>query len=189
MDSYNGSELRFYASRKSTNTNGSGLVFPLRMLTDGSISVGNVAKTRTNLGVAPAAENSSYPGCYYRTVNGVTEWINPPMNPNTEYRTTERYGNKPVYVRRIYLSALGAAYTSAGTGFTTEAISVISIEGTARNGNNQYTLPLIRHDTTGVVIAHAYVSYESGSYRLYVRSFDTALTGYSADIIVKYTKD
>lgn len=29
------------------------------------------------------------------------EWINPPMNPGTEYRTIERWGSNPVYAKRI----------------------------------------------------------------------------------------
>lgn len=52
-------------------------------------------------------ESTEYPGCYYRTVDGVVEWVNPPMqlsgvdadgNVTNEYRTTERYLGKPVYV-------------------------------------------------------------------------------------------
>lgn len=27
----------------------------------------------------PAVEDTTYKGCYYRTVNGAKEWINPPM--------------------------------------------------------------------------------------------------------------
>ena len=44
-------------------------------------------------------EDKNYPGCYYRTVNNVTEWINPPMVLGTEYRTTERWNGKVVYVK------------------------------------------------------------------------------------------
>lgn len=188
MDAHNGG-FRIFAYKNATDPNGKGYTFPLTLNTDGSITVGNTAKTRSLLGVAPGTESTASLNCYYRTVDGVTEWINPPMYPNAEYRTTERYGNKPVYAKRIYLSALGAAYSNAGTSITTEAISVISIEGTARSGNGQYTFPLVRHDTTGVVTARLYVYYENGNYNLYVRSFDTSLTGYSADIVIKYTKD
>lgn len=113
MDSYNGGELRFYASKKSTNTNGSGLVFPLRMLTDGSISVGNVAKTRENLGVAPAVADTTYPNCYYRTVNGVKQWINPPMIVDTEYCTTECRRGKPVYTKLIEFGTFPNATTKS----------------------------------------------------------------------------
>lgn len=46
-------------------------------------------------------EDTTYPGCYHRTVNGVTEWINPPLVADVEYRTTERWFGKPVYTRTI----------------------------------------------------------------------------------------
>ena len=38
-----------------------------------------------------------------------TEWVNPPMQPNTEYRTTERNNGKEVYVQCIYFGGLPAA--------------------------------------------------------------------------------
>lgn len=44
-------------------------------------------------------ESTEYPGCYYRIVDGETEWINPPMIMETEYRTAKRYSGKPVYTK------------------------------------------------------------------------------------------
>lgn len=55
---------------------------------------------------APAKEDPDHPGCYYRKVDGITEWINPPMELNKEYRTSERYMEKPVYVVMRDLGAL-----------------------------------------------------------------------------------
>ena len=47
-------------------------------------------------------ESTDYPGCYYRLVNGVVEWFNPPMEiGGVEYRTTERYNGYPVYKRAV----------------------------------------------------------------------------------------
>ena len=48
-----------------------------------------------------AIESTDYPGCFYREVDGVVEWVNPPMIPAEEYRTTERYFGKPVYVKVV----------------------------------------------------------------------------------------
>jgi len=50
---------------------------------------------------APATESAQYPGCYYRTVDGETEWINPPMVAGVEYRTTERWNGQSVYRKLI----------------------------------------------------------------------------------------
>ena len=63
----------------------------------GGTGADNAEEARTNLGVAPSTENPSYPGCYYRTVNGATEWINPPMQRGVEYRTSKRYKGAVVY--------------------------------------------------------------------------------------------
>lgn len=62
----------------------------------------DAAATGTALaGKLPGVESASFPGCFYRTVNGVTEWLNPPMVLDTEYRTTERHRGKPVYTQLI----------------------------------------------------------------------------------------
>lgn len=37
----------------------------------------------------------------YRIVDDVVEWINPPMEVDTEYRTTERWLGKPVYTKAV----------------------------------------------------------------------------------------
>ena len=46
-----------------------------------------------------------YPGCYYRCVDGRTEWINPPMIVGKEYCTTERWDGKLVYIRLVNCGA------------------------------------------------------------------------------------
>lgn len=51
-------------------------------------------------------ESADYPGCYCRIVDGVPEWVNPPMIPGVEYRTTERYFGRAVYQKLINLGAL-----------------------------------------------------------------------------------
>ena len=61
----------------------------------------------------PAFEDAKYKGCYYRWVDGEKEWINPPLVCNNytdfpiEYRTTERWNEKPVYTfaQKITLDA------------------------------------------------------------------------------------
>ena len=55
-------------------------------------------------------ESADAPGCYYRTIDGCVEWVNPPMIPNVVYRTTERWNGEPVYVLQqdVHIAA-GAA--------------------------------------------------------------------------------
>lgn len=68
-----------------------------------SIDSGNNYLTRAtrycDRGTTLPATESDYPGCYYRTVDGAVEWINPPMLDGVEYRTTERYLGKPVFTK------------------------------------------------------------------------------------------
>lgn len=56
-------------------------------------------------------ESTDYPGCYYRTVDGVVEWFNPPMLLGVEYRTTERWGGSPVYAQLFDCSPMPNATT------------------------------------------------------------------------------
>lgn len=51
-------------------------------------------------------ESAEYPGCYYRTVDGVTEWLNPPMVLGTEYRTIERFKGNVVYAKAVNFGTL-----------------------------------------------------------------------------------
>lgn len=67
----------------------------------GGTGANSAQKSRENLEVAQAIESQDYTGCYYRIVDGETEWINPPMVVNSEYRTTERSRGYPVYTKLI----------------------------------------------------------------------------------------
>ena len=63
--------MRIFAYKKSTNPNGGpGNVFPLKLSTDGAISVGNNAKTRENLGVAPSGYGWGETQTSYNPPNG-----------------------------------------------------------------------------------------------------------------------
>lgn len=58
----------------------------------------NWMPSTSDVGAAPATADGTYYQCYYRTVDGYQEWINPPMVVGTVYRTTERFrGTKAVY--------------------------------------------------------------------------------------------
>lgn len=51
-------------------------------------------------------EDPNNPGCYYHMVDGVQEWLNPPLLIGIEYRTIERYNGKPVYEKLVDFGAL-----------------------------------------------------------------------------------
>lgn len=59
------------------------------------------------------AYSEAYPGCSAQRkctdgTFGEWEWVNPPMILGVEYRTTERYQGKPVYVKIVDFGALPA---------------------------------------------------------------------------------
>lgn len=87
---------------------------------NGGTDADTVEGAQKNLQVAPAIHSDAFPGCYYRTVGGETEWINPPMKQNVEYRTTERYMGNPVYTKLITMD-FGGGNTGAKV-WTREAV-------------------------------------------------------------------
>ena len=64
---------------------------------------------------AIAMESEQYPGCFYRTVNGETEWLNPPMASGVEYKTTRRHMGQPVYCKVIEYTNTAAFGSDSGT--------------------------------------------------------------------------
>lgn len=63
------------------------------------------------LNARTAVESAEHPGCYYRVVDGVQEWLNPPMHMAEEYRTTERHRGLPVYTKILWARLSSAAVT------------------------------------------------------------------------------
>ena len=87
----------------------SGLAYP-----DASLSVAGKAADAAAVGTAlagkaPATESTDHPGCYYRIVDGVTEWVNPPLVLFEEYHTTERWQGKVVYTMLFDIGAMPAS--------------------------------------------------------------------------------
>ena len=117
------------------------------------------------------------------------EWIKPPMTLGTEYRTTERYLGKPVYVKTINMGNLpGNAVKQASFQSNNVVDKIVSVTGQCTtdsgvnlslpchtgSGPNWNTVVLI--DATGTGIAQ-------------IVTFAEDFAGYTdACITVKYTK-
>lgn len=66
---------------------------------------------------------------------GAWEFVKVPMDIGTEYRTTERYLGKPVYVKAVNFGALPNATTKTVTWATADEVSaVLSVEATGSQG-------------------------------------------------------
>lgn len=65
----------------------------------------------------------------------VEEWINPPMDLDTEYRTTERWNGNPVYTKTVYISSMPKQTTAIIPHDITVSISnVIRVSGSMGDG-------------------------------------------------------
>ena len=166
-----------------------GLAYP-----DASLSVAGKAADagatgKALEGKAPAQEDASFPGCYYRMVNGIKEWINPPMELGKEYRTTERWNGKAVYTR---CESLGACPNSAYKNVTinTDAFcKVIDLRGYAADGGSSVNIPYWDE----------YAAWSSSAIKLYSYSENGKITitvhtggnqsNRTAYAIIKYVKD
>ena len=102
---------------------------------------------RPNTWMPTAAEVGAIPvinwnntGCYYRETYGVVEWINPPFHLNEEYRTIERYGELPVYVKaaELDLAPGGSKFIHVYAAI----LDVVSIDGSVKNKDNSMINPI-----------------------------------------------
>lgn len=127
-----------------------------------------------------ATESEEYPGCYYRTVDGVTEWLNPPMVPGVEYRTTERFNEKPVYTKSVYIDAL----PNATEKWVEHEISPLDLEYPVsiniglKSATWAITMPMLSKEIAGLSFAlkHIYIKTTSD------------MSVYSGYAKLKYTK-
>ena len=114
------------------------------------------------------------------------EWVNPPMLLGVEYRTTERYLGKPVYVKAFNVSSLpnnSSLSVNIGTnsdGSADETIRAIAGYGVTSNGSSIPAWAWSR-DPTKKIYLQLY---------LWIVYLDTTFdaSGESATIVVKYTK-
>lgn len=129
-------------------------------------------------GKAPAVEDVNNPGCFYRLVQGVTEWLNPPMAKGVEYRTTERWDGKHVYTKLIDLGALPNAGTKTVENLVEHVDRIVdAVFNTARTDACFYNQPEV-------------LSWYVGSYgSAYINiTTNTDMSNTTARVALKYTK-
>ena len=135
-------------------------------------------------GTYPAVEHPDHPGCYYRIVDGVTEWLNPPMQWGVEYRTAERHSGKPVYVKWFDIGSLpNNTYKqfSPGLGNAT----VVSMQGFYNAAD--YTFPIPKISNGGYVEIWYYIrSQGSNPYIQVYTKYD--FSSATATFLLKYIK-
>lgn len=109
------------------------------------------------------------------------EWKNPPMNLNSEYRTTERFLGKPVYTMALSAGQLPDTATKS-IALPVEFDSLISAEWTIY-GNGEYnTMPIY---SDGAAVCYWWAE----GTNIVIKSTDSYASASTATVIIKYTKD
>lgn len=111
---------------------------------------------------------------------GDWEHTNPPMELGIEYRTTERYLGKPVYVKLFDCGTIPAQGTHKDLVFSPDADSIVSV--TAYSLRRGTTLPY--YDANGV----RYAITGTGGNSVMIWNYSESLTDTNVHALIKYTK-
>lgn len=111
---------------------------------------------------------------------GDWEHTNPPMELGIEYRTTERYLGKPVYVKLFDCGTIPAQGTHKDLVFSPDADSIVSV--TAYSSRRGTTLPY--YDANGV--RYAITGTDGNSVMIW--NYSESLTDTNVHALIKYTK-
>lgn len=138
----------------------------------------------------PFAESAEHPGCLCRIQDGETEWLNPPMEKGVEYRTAERAGLYPVYVKRLrffewedpdlfYDTAMNIQFADIPGSLDLVDVSGFYVLG-GPSGNGRVKHPINNKYTD--------LFYDASTPTTFTLDVDTAQTIIELDLIVKYVK-
>ena len=141
------------------------------------------------------SESVDYPGCYFHTVDGETEWLNPPMVENIVYRTTKRFNGYPVYTVAAVFPALAAEGSFVEKKFVNGTISKVLSMSTTYYPNLKeegddiifhiQSEPLMDRD---VMYAQAEMEVNSTLQCIRIYSRHAYADRYSAVCVVEFTK-
>lgn len=118
------------------------------------------------------------------TKNGIVEYLNPPMILGTEYRTTERYLGKPVYVKLVDCGAMPNSTAKTVHGGISNGESLVDICGEYYNSTTSVSLPYTSGGST-IAKCSAYISSGDCTITLWAENDESAQ---NARVLIKYTK-
>lgn len=114
------------------------------------------------------------------------EYENPPLKNNTEYRTTERYGAKAVYIKRINYGALATSKTTVTIPLgTLAAETIVDYSLITKNASGNVFKHPAHSLYEGALMCSSYLSPSSNVLYIYTH---TDMTAHTAVLTVKYTK-
>jgi hypothetical protein len=112
------------------------------------------------------------------------EYVNPPMYPGVEYRTTKRRNGKAVYTKLVNVGALPNATVETIT-VGVDGSKIVSVDGVAYPGNGYVSFTGSSLVIGGSIAA--YYAVDAGG-RMYLTA-NQDLSSYTADFTFEYTKD
>ena len=123
------------------------------------------------------------------------EYLNPPMTLGVEYRTTERYLGKPVYVKVVDCGVAPSnsiKKVNTGLDYTVIDSRLTPTGNMYASSNDNFSIPC---ESTNIVGENLNIAH--GTYRdsenvkhdaIFIYTTSTALTGYTVYVVLKYTK-
>lgn len=148
------------------------------------------AQARNNISAMQGIESTDHPGCNYVLNGSTVEWINPPMQLGVEYRTTERYRGKPVYIRLEEIAALPNNTTltvskvGVPSGGTLYVDNIVDYRAEFYSNSTVYSIPY--NDVVDIPECSG-IRYGSGiTYSIRTKGGD--YSNYAGRIWIKYTK-
>ena len=148
------------------------------------------AQARNNISAMQGIESTDHPGCNYVLNGSTVEWINPPMQLGVEYRTTERYRGKPVYIRLEEIAALPNNTTltvskvGVPSGGTLHVDNIVDYRAEFYSNSTVYSIPY--NDVVDIPECSG-IRYGSGiTYSIRTKGVD--YSNYAGRIWIKYTK-
>lgn len=117
---------------------------------------------------------------------GEWEWLNPPMQIGVEYRTTERYQGKPVYVKLVDFGALPNNTTKRVDPIITDFSKLVDMKIMIAVSDSSYHVNMsFGGDTSGTVDNRSWFKLSSGG--IVIKTFSDQSAN-SAIVTIKYTK-
>lgn len=125
-----------------------------------------------------------------QSIDGVTEWINPPLELGEEYRTIERYNGKPVYCKLVNFGSLPNETVKYIAHGISNIDDIVLVSGSAKNGSSVVYIPSATGDT--YVNSSPYIVglvWACGATETNVYIVTNAnRTSWTGKILMKYTK-
>jgi hypothetical protein len=160
----------------------------------GGTGATTVADALENLGVDANGlfyADNVFPNCLYKMVNGVREWLNPPMISGVAYRTTKRFKGKAVYAFLVdipqFPNNAAIELTIPNGNVNARMTNVVNLQVYCGKSSASFQEFPMFSINDGKILGMAYLK-GTGEYTIVIKSFSD-LSGYTGRMFIEYTID